>query len=93
MLWTASRKLKERIVLHEQLAERKRNKGESELRKRLEESVTTAREDLKLLREIWIEFGEMPQKSRISTRIREGLHSPCELSSRNWREEDRPPYQ
>ncbi|MFL6506173.1 MAG: chemotaxis protein CheB, partial [Candidatus Udaeobacter sp.] len=51
-LWTASRKLKERIVLHEQLAERKRNKGEDELRKRLEESVVTAREDLKLLRDI-----------------------------------------
>jgi two-component system chemotaxis response regulator CheB len=51
-LWTASRKLKERIVLHEQLAERKRNKGEDELRKRLEESVVTAREDLKLLREV-----------------------------------------
>ena len=51
-LWTASRKLKERIVLHEQLAERKRNKGEDELRKPLEESVSTARDDLKLLREI-----------------------------------------
>jgi len=51
-LWTASRKLKERIVLHEQLAERKRNKGEDELRKRLEESVVTAKDDLKLLREI-----------------------------------------
>ncbi len=51
-LWTASRKLKERIVLHEQLAERKRNKGEDELRKRLEESVVNAREDLKLLREV-----------------------------------------
>jgi two-component system chemotaxis response regulator CheB len=51
-LWTASRKLKERIVLHERLAERKQNKGENELRKRLEESVITAREDLKLLREI-----------------------------------------
>ena len=51
-LWTAIRKLKERIVLHEHLAERKRNKGEDELLKRLEESVATAREDLKLLREI-----------------------------------------
>jgi len=51
-LWTASRKLKERIVLHEQLAERKRNKGENELRKRLEESVISARKDLKLLREV-----------------------------------------
>jgi hypothetical protein len=44
--------LKERIVLHEQLAERKRNKGENELRKRLEESVISARKDLKLLREV-----------------------------------------
>ena len=51
-LWTASRKLKERIVLHERLAERKRNKGEDELLRRLEESVISAREDLKLLREI-----------------------------------------
>jgi len=51
-LWTAARTLKERIVLHEQLAERKRNKGEEELCKRLEESVTTARKDLELLREI-----------------------------------------
>jgi two-component system chemotaxis response regulator CheB len=51
-LWTAIRKLKERIVLHGRLAERKRNKGEEELFKRLEESVTTARQDLKLLREV-----------------------------------------
>lgn len=51
-LWTASRKLKERIVLHERLAERKRNKGEDELLKRLKESVIFAREDLKLLREV-----------------------------------------
>jgi two-component system, chemotaxis family, protein-glutamate methylesterase/glutaminase len=51
-LWTAIRKLKERIVLHEQLAERKRNKGEDELFKRLGESVTSAKEDLKLLREV-----------------------------------------
>jgi two-component system chemotaxis response regulator CheB len=51
-LWTASRKLKERVVLHEKLAQRKRNKGEEELYKRLEESVSTAKEDLKLLREI-----------------------------------------
>ena len=51
-LWTAIRKLKERVVLHEQLVERKHNKGEDELLKRLEESVTTAREDLKLLREM-----------------------------------------
>ena len=51
-LWTAIRKLKERIVLHERLVERKRNKGEEELLKRLEESVTTAKKDLELLREI-----------------------------------------
>jgi len=51
-LWTAIRKLKERVVLHQRLVERKRSKGEDELLKRLEESVATAREDLKLLREI-----------------------------------------
>ena len=51
-LWAAIRKLKERIVLHEHLVERKRNKGEDELRKRLKESITTAEEDIKLLREV-----------------------------------------
>jgi two-component system chemotaxis response regulator CheB len=52
-LWTAIRKLKERIVLHQELIERKkRNKAEDELRSRLEESVVTAEDDLKLLREI-----------------------------------------
>jgi two-component system chemotaxis response regulator CheB len=51
-LWTAARTLKERVVLHEKLAERKRNKGEEELRKRLDESVATAKNDLQLLREI-----------------------------------------
>jgi two-component system chemotaxis response regulator CheB len=51
-LWTAVRKLKERIVLHEQMADRKRNTGEDELLRRLEESVTTARQDLKLLHEV-----------------------------------------
>ncbi len=51
-LWIAVRKLKERVVLHERLVERKRNKGEDDLFKRLEESVTTAKKDLKLLREI-----------------------------------------
>jgi two-component system, chemotaxis family, protein-glutamate methylesterase/glutaminase len=51
-LWTAARTLKERIVLHEQLAERKRNKGEEELLSRLNESVTTAKRDLQLLKEI-----------------------------------------
>ena len=52
-LWTAVRKLKERIVLHEELIKRKqRNKGEDELINRLEESVVTAENDLKLLRDI-----------------------------------------
>jgi two-component system chemotaxis response regulator CheB len=51
-LWTAARTLKERIVLHEKLAERQRNKGEDELLKRLDESVATAKKDLQLLREI-----------------------------------------
>jgi two-component system chemotaxis response regulator CheB len=51
-LWTAIRKLKERVVLHQNLMEQKRNKGEEELFKRLEESVSTAKNDLKLLREI-----------------------------------------
>ena len=51
-LWTAGRTLKERIILHEKLAERKRNKGEDELLKRLDESVATAKKDLQLLREI-----------------------------------------
>jgi hypothetical protein len=51
--WTTIRKLKERVVLHKQLVERrKRNRGEDELKKRLEESVATAENDLKLLREI-----------------------------------------
>src|SRR5262245_505258 len=56
-LWTAIRKLKERVVLHKKLVERKkRNKGETELMKRLGESVASAESDLKLLREIleWI---------------------------------------
>jgi two-component system chemotaxis response regulator CheB len=51
-LWTAIRKLKERVVLHQRLIEQKRNKGEQELFKRLEESVTIAENDLKLLRDI-----------------------------------------
>ena len=51
-LWTAIRKLKELVVLHERLLEKKRNKGEQELFKRLEESVATAKKDLKLLRDI-----------------------------------------
>ena len=52
-LWTATRKLKERVVLHKVLVERtKRNKGENELMKRLEDSIVTAENDLKLLREI-----------------------------------------
>ena len=52
-LWTAIRTLKERVVLHKKLVEKKkRNKTEDELMKRLEESVATAENDLKLLREI-----------------------------------------
>jgi len=52
-LWTAIRKLKERVVLHKELVERrKRNKDETELMKRLEESVASAESDLKLLGEI-----------------------------------------
>jgi len=39
-------------VLHERLVECKRSKGEEELLKRLEESVTIAKKDLALLREI-----------------------------------------
>jgi hypothetical protein len=46
------RKLKERVVLHKLVERRKRNKGEGELKKRLEESVVTAGNDLKLRREI-----------------------------------------
>src|SRR5206468_12340541 len=52
-LWTAIRKLKERIVLHEKLITReKRNKGEAELLDRLHESTMTAESDIKLLREL-----------------------------------------
>src|SRR5262245_2011057 len=51
-LWTAIRKLKERVVLHQRLLEQKRNKGEQELFNRLEESVTTANKDLKLLGDV-----------------------------------------
>jgi two-component system chemotaxis response regulator CheB len=52
-LWTAIRKLKERIMLHQALVDRKkRNKSEAELSKRLEESVGTAKKDLKLLRDV-----------------------------------------
>jgi len=51
-LWTAIRKLKERVVLHQNLMEQKRNKGEEGLFKRLEESVTTAKDDLRLLRDV-----------------------------------------
>ena len=52
-LWTAIRKLKERVVLHQELVKRKkRNKGEAELMDRLEESISTAEKDLKLLRDI-----------------------------------------
>lgn len=52
-LWTAIRKLKERVVLHEELLKRKkRNKGEEELRQRLKDSIITAEKDLKLLRDV-----------------------------------------
>ena len=52
-LWTATRKLKERVVLHTELIERKkRNNAEDHLRNRLEESIVTAESDLKLLRDI-----------------------------------------
>ena len=40
------------MVLHERLLDRKRSQGEEELLKCLEESVTTAKKDLELLREI-----------------------------------------
>ena len=49
------------MVLHERFVDRKRSKSEEELLKRLEESVTTAKKDLELLREIWIEFSEWLQ--------------------------------
>ena len=39
-------------MFHKKLIERKRNKGEHELLKRLEESIETAEDDLKLRREI-----------------------------------------
>jgi len=52
-LWTAIRKLKERVVLHQNLMEqKKRNIGEQELFNRLAESVATAKDDLQLLRDI-----------------------------------------
>lgn len=52
-LWMAIRKLKERALLHRHLLERKtRNKGEEQLRARLEESAATAERDLELLRDI-----------------------------------------
>jgi two-component system chemotaxis response regulator CheB len=51
-LWTATRKLKERLVMHKHLVERKRNNGEEDLRKRLEESIASAEQDITLLREI-----------------------------------------
>ena len=52
-LWTAIRKLKERVVLHQELIKRKRpNQAEAELINRLEESIVTSERDLKLLREV-----------------------------------------
>ena len=50
--WIAMRTLKERAVLHRKLLERKRNRGEEELMRRLEEPIATAEGDSKLLREI-----------------------------------------
>ena len=44
--------LSERIMLHRKLLEHRRNRGEEELMKRLEESIATAESDTKLLREI-----------------------------------------
>jgi two-component system, chemotaxis family, protein-glutamate methylesterase/glutaminase len=52
-LWTAMRRLKERTVLYQRLIENhKRNNGEDELLQRLEETISAAEEDIKLLREI-----------------------------------------
>jgi two-component system, chemotaxis family, protein-glutamate methylesterase/glutaminase len=51
-LWTAMRTLKERTMLHRKLLEHRRNRGEEELMQRLEESIGTAENDLKLLREV-----------------------------------------
>jgi|ERR1043166_8223285 two-component system chemotaxis response regulator CheB len=52
-VWTAIRRLKERVVLHQELIKRKqRNNGEEQLIGRLEDSVTTAETDLKLLRDV-----------------------------------------
>jgi two-component system chemotaxis response regulator CheB len=51
-LWTTIRTLKERTVLHKRLIERSRNHGEETLRQRLEESIASADQDLKLLREV-----------------------------------------
>lgn len=52
-LWTAIRQLKERVMLHgELLKKKKRNKGEEELKKRLQESIATSEQDLKLLRDV-----------------------------------------
>jgi hypothetical protein len=43
-LWTAIRKLKERVVVHQRLLEQKRNQGEQELVKALAESATAGGE-------------------------------------------------
>jgi two-component system, chemotaxis family, protein-glutamate methylesterase/glutaminase len=52
-IWTAIRRLKERIILHHELLKRKkRNRGEEELKNRLEESIVTAESDLTLLRDV-----------------------------------------
>ena len=51
-LWTAIRKLEERVVVHQRLLEQKRNKGEQDLVKGLAESATAGQKDVKLLRDI-----------------------------------------
>ena len=53
--WTTIRKLKGDI-LHQKLLKQNRDKAEQKLFKRLEESVTTAKNDLKLCAKSWIEF-------------------------------------
>ena len=51
-LWTAIRKLEERVVVHQRLLEQKRNKSEQELFERLAEWATAKEKDVKLLRDI-----------------------------------------
>jgi two-component system, chemotaxis family, protein-glutamate methylesterase/glutaminase len=52
-LWTAIRRLKERIGLHRQLIKKERGKSEkTQLITRLEESITTSEGDIRLLRDV-----------------------------------------